>query len=97
PRSTLFPYTTLFRSERRGFVDLAVQLAGAGGGAPVNAVHRVAGFVGSHAADARGIFVQPVREAHVADRPARGDIVAAQRDDLGIDRKSTRLTPVTIR
>src|SRR3712207_8337774 len=41
PRSTLFPYTTLFRSAILGFVD---QVRGAGDSAPVPVEQRVAVF-----------------------------------------------------
>src|SRR3712207_7842271 len=76
PRSTLFPYTTLFRSWRHpSAVALHVHRA-AGGAAP--AVRRGTG------AGAGGHAVELVEEA--VDRAAAARLVLE-----GLDRKSTRL------
>ena len=37
---------------------------------PVDAAQRVAGLVGADAGDARRVFVKPVRQPNVADRPS---------------------------
>src|SRR2546421_4460283 len=76
PRSTLFPYTTLFRSELGGAVAAAAQV----GGALARQLRRVA-------EQDRAIGQLRVRGAGVeerVDRPA--EALAGQ-----VDRKSTRL------
>ena len=64
--------------EGRRLVDAAVQLAGAGGHLPVNALERVADLVLAHAGGARRVFEQAVLKPDFADRPLRGEVVLRQ-------------------
>src|SRR5256885_7806630 len=82
PRSTLFPYTTLFRSEHRGDAPVDLDLALRRRHGPGNQLEQgaLAGAV----------------SAHDAERLAAVDVErnAAQRPELAVvrpDRKSTRL------
>ena len=61
---------------RRCLVHFAVQHAGAGRGAPVNPIERIARLVAPHSGNSGGIFIQPVLQANFANRPTRGDFVA---------------------
>ena len=76
--------------DARRLVDLAVQLAGAGGRPPVDAVQRIARLVPPHAGDPRGVFEEAVRDADFADRPPRGQLEPFQRHDLRIDQQEMR-------
>ena len=71
-------------------VELAVELAGSGGGPPMDAVQRIARLVAPHAGDPRGVFVEAVRDADLADRPPRGQLKTLQRHDVRIDQQEVR-------
>src|SRR3712207_8566700 len=79
PRSTLFPYTPLFRSERP-------RRAGPAEGGPVDG----GGAAGARDGGAAGRPAVPVRPRH-ADGPAGPVRGGAGRPPAGRDRKSTRL------
>src|SRR3989454_11852125 len=86
PRSTLFPYTTLFRSQRLGRLahDLVAQRA-----QEAVPVHRVGEPLVSHPVAEAGALEQVGDAAHRLG-PARQDHLAIARLDVP-DRKSTRL------
>ena len=71
-------------------VEFTVQLAGSSGGPPVYAIQRIAGLVPAHAGDPRGVFVKAVRDADLADGPARSQFKALKRHDLRIDQQEMR-------
>ena len=75
----------------RWLVDLAVQGAGAGRGAPVHAIKRIARLIRPHAGNPRRVLEQPVDHAHVANGPARRQIITLQRDNLRINQQIMRL------
>src|SRR5205807_2221062 len=77
--------------EGRWLVDLAMEHAGARGCPPVNAIERIARFVWADAGDPRWVLKEPVNHPHIADGPARSQIVALQRDNLWINQKIMRL------
>ena len=52
----------------RGFVKLALEHPGSGGGAPVDAAEWIARLVGSHATQQRGVFEQAVGEVQLRPR-----------------------------
>src|SRR3712207_9069180 len=86
PRSTLFPYTTLFRSELLAHVRGRVLLEEPRAFAAKDEVHRPpAGLV---AADRRRLDLGAAEERRVVDRLALGRLRGAVGDR---DRKSTRL------
>src|SRR2546429_9708299 len=75
PRSTLFPYTTLFRSRGGAFAEVFQRLERAIGVAqPDDALHRVAADV----LDRR----QAKQDAAVADRKVRPRLVDIRRQDI---------------
>src|SRR5438309_1081605 len=64
------------RAHNRGrLVNLAMQHTGPRGGPPVDAVQRIAQFIRPHPGYARRILEKAVRQAHLADRPARRQVV----------------------
>src|SRR3712207_8512192 len=82
PRSTLFPYTTLFRSRRRAVLDLALLvLAGH---------HDAGGQVGDPDGGVGGVHALPARARRAEDVDPH--LVLGDLDVVGLlDRKSTRL------
>src|SRR5262249_9501178 len=71
-------------------VHLAVQCSHSRRRSPVYSAERITGLVGTHSRDARRILEQTMRQPHVADRPARRQVVAGQRNDLWIDKQETQ-------
>src|SRR3712207_9194688 len=86
PRSTLFPYTTLFRSEAAGEhrreEDLGVDAV------LVLFTQALLGIARPLGRRAVGVVVGGAGEAH---RMAAGDVLAVLHRVLALDRKSTRL------
>jgi len=56
----------------------------------MDAVERIAGFIRADAGDARRVFKEAMRQPHFADRTPRGQFVALQRHDLGINKHKVR-------
>ena len=75
-------------------MDLAVQRAGAGRGAPVNPVERVARLVGPNTSDSSRVLEEPMGHDAAARRSAGqvGEIVARQRDDFRVDQHEGRMS-----
>src|SRR3712207_8512835 len=85
PRSTLFPYTTLFRSLRRG------EGAGAGGPAAPHPQRAVPGEPGPRAPPRRGGSLRLRGGLRAAARPVGREVRVPPRLHGVLDRKSTRL------
>src|SRR2546430_16773340 len=86
PRSTLFPYTTLFRSPVLGQKPVRVLLARGGAATVLVAYSDVPTGYETSCPESTALLVEPPGQAHWLTVAAR-----AQACNRGTDRKSTRL------
>src|SRR5262245_21439606 len=69
----------------RALDDRGVQRTRACRRLPVDAAERVARLIGAYAGDPGGVFVESMSESHLADGPARRQVVTGQADDARQD------------
>src|SRR5207247_157768 len=78
--------------ERACIINLAVELGGSCRRSPMNPAKRVAHFIRPDACDPRGIFVESMRQANIADRSPGGQVVTLQGHQTWIDHQILRVS-----